>query len=475
MRARLRTLAVATAFAAALAAAPAAQARTGDRLRSFAAANPGNCPASTGLAFDGQRLLITCLTAPTIDVVSRRTGALVRTITVKGRRGLAAAAWDGSRRRLWACDAPAGNSPAQDVDVVLVDPTTGDSALRFPTAGCHDGLAYDGTDDTLWVSPDMSPTVYHYRLDGTLIERFDVVQRRLLGGAGNSGIAVGGNFLLLATPGGEVYQLPKTFAASNLVVRDGRNLEDLECDGSSFSPRNAVWVQEASSRRLDAFEVPARTCGTGGLPPPPLAGRTVVYRLVSGQVFIRYPAGQEPPFAGSGTASSAARAAQTGFIPFRGAANVPLGSTVDTRRGRIAVTAAADLRGRTQRADFFAGIFTLRQSRGRRPTTDVRLASASFRRSCRGRGARAAQSRKVLGRLFGRGRGRFRTRGRFAAATVRGTTWLTEDRCDGTLIRVTSGRVAVFDRGRRRTVVVRAGRSYLARATRAAIRRLGLG
>jgi hypothetical protein len=44
--------------------------------------------------------------------------------------------------------------------------------------------------------------------------------------------------------------------------------------------------------------------------------------------------------------------------------------------------------------------------------------------------------------------------------------WLTADRCDGTLTRVTRGRVAVRDFRRKRTVVVRAGKSYLARAPR---------
>ena len=41
--------------------------------------------------------------------------------------------------------------------------------------------------------------------------------------------------------------------------------------------------------------------------------------------------------------------------------------------------------------------------------------------------------------LWGDGKGDFQTRGRGAAATVRGTIWLTEDRCDGTLVRVRRG------------------------------------
>jgi len=67
--------------------------------------------------------------------------------------------------------------------------------------------------------------------------------------------------------------------------------------------------------------------------------------------------------------------------------------------------------------------------------------------------------------------GRFRTHGRHSQATVRGTRWLTVDRCDGTLTRVTRGAVSVRDHVRDRTVLVRAGHSYLARS-RAALRRL---
>jgi hypothetical protein len=55
----------------------------------------------------------------------------------------------------------------------------------------------------------------------------------------------------------------------------------------------------------------------------------------------------------------------------------------------------------------------------------------------------AAKRRKRVRRLWGDGKGRFRTRGRYGAGTVRGTKWLTKDRCDGTLVRVVRGRVAV--------------------------------
>ena len=93
-------------------------------------------------------------------------------------------------------------------------------------------------------------------------------------------------------------------------------------------------------------------------------------------------------------------------------------------------------------------------------------------RSARRRGApsAAAVSKKkkgphaVLGKLWGNGKGKFRTNGKYSSATVRGTIWLTEDRCDGTLTTVKRGTVSVRDLRRNKTVTVKAGHSYLARA-----------
>ena len=87
--------------------------------------------------------------------------------------------------------------------------------------------------------------------------------------------------------------------------------------------------------------------------------------------------------------------------------------------------------------------------------------------SCKAKGAadaHAALSSRVLQTLRSRSSGRFRTRGRFAAGTVRGTKWTTSDRCDGTLIAVQHHSVLVTDLVRHKTVLVRAGHHYLAKA-----------
>jgi hypothetical protein len=71
---------------------------------------------------------------------------------------------------------------------------------------------------------------------------------------------------------------------------------------------------------------------------------------------------------------------------------------------------------------------------------------------------------RTVRRLWGNGKGRFRTRGRFASATISGTFWLTADRCDGTFVRVRVGRIRVNDIPRRRVVQIPAPRTYLARS-----------
>jgi hypothetical protein len=65
--------------------------------------------------------------------------------------------------------------------------------------------------------------------------------------------------------------------------------------------------------------------------------------------------------------------------------------------------------------------------------------------------------------LWGNGKGRFRTKGRYSSATVRGTHWLTDDRCAGTLTYVARGTVTVVNFPLHKTVTVTTGHSYLAK------------
>ena len=165
-----------------------------------------------------------------------------------------------------------------------------------------------------------------------------------------------------------------------------------------------------------------------------------------------------------------ARTTQKGvtFVPLTEARQVPVGSFLDTRKGTVRLQSARDRLGTRQTGTFLNGLFQVRQSRKRRlkGRTDLNLKGGSFRR-CRtvGKGKpTAALSRRQIRRLRANARGRFRTGGRNSSATVRGTIWDIADRCDGTLTKVRRGSVVVRDFRRKRNVVLRAGKSYLARA-----------
>jgi len=75
----------------------------------------------------------------------------------------------------------------------------------------------------------------------------------------------------------------------------------------------------------------------------------------------------------------------------------------------------------------------------------------------------AAGSSKTLQLLHSSAKGKFATKGKYAAATVRGTKWTIADRCDGTLTHDLTDSVAVTDFVHHKTVVLHAGQSYLAK------------
>jgi hypothetical protein len=123
----------------------------------------------------------------------------------------------------------------------------------------------------------------------------------------------------------------------------------------------------------------------------------------------------------------------------------------------------------TQTARFYAGVFKLTQPKSKNPVTELQLFGANFKKACptprsRRASTSATRKKKVVRQLWGVGSGKFRTKGRYASATIRGTQWLTQDRCDGTLTRVTEGVVTVRDIPKKKNVAVKAPNSYLAKA-----------
>ena len=151
---------------------------------------------------------------------------------------------------------------------------------------------------------------------------------------------------------------------------------------------------------------------------------------------------------------------------------IAYGSVVDVTKGRLTLRTDVGtllLYGDGTHSAMFKLKRTFERVKGkRRPLVQLTLVGGDFS-VCGARrlaSAAAVRKAKVVRALWGKGKGRFRTQGRYASATVRGTFWLTADRCDGTLVQVKQGTIAVRDFTRRRTVSVRAGRSYVAPARR---------
>jgi hypothetical protein len=181
--------------------------------------------------------------------------------------------------------------------------------------------------------------------------------------------------------------------------------------------------------------------GQFGTLPPPVPGKKVNLKLLSGIVLYKPPGSRK-------------------FLKLTDDVQVPVGTTLDTLKGRVSITASSDLKGGTNKSWFYSGVFKVTQALAAKPVTELRLSQPI---SCTGKKASAAAKKPKTRKLWGDGSGSFRTRGSFSSATVRGTKWVVIDRCDGTLTRVARGVVTVRDFVKRKTVIVRAGKQYLAR------------
>lgn len=190
--------------------------------------------------------------------------------------------------------------------------------------------------------------------------------------------------------------------------------------------------------------------------PRPVAGRTVNLEPVSGRVLVEVPGSNR-------------------FVPLVSPTQVRDGSIIDARKGRVRIT-IDNGRGGLDTAEFYGGIFRFTQPRVKAGQTwfaNLYLVFGSFKGCPKAPknpkvalAARNVKQGRSVRHLWGSGKGAFRTVGRFSSATVRGTTWLTDDRCNGTLTKVTAGKVGVRDFVLRKTVLVRKGKSYFAAAKR---------
>ena len=191
-------------------------------------------------------------------------------------------------------------------------------------------------------------------------------------------------------------------------------------------------------------------------PDAPQFATEVNVRPAAGRVLVRLPRG-------ANVKGKWAQAAQSRFVRLTEAKQLPVGTEMDTKRGTVALTSSKGPTGGVQTSQFFSGRFVVRQPRNERGMTEVRMSEPMKCTSSTRRGKVIASAARTR-RLWGRGRGRFRTRGRNSSATVRGTTWLQKDTCTTTTTTVREGTVIVKDFAKRKNVRVKAPRRYVARA-----------
>jgi len=204
-----------------------------------------------------------------------RTGAALGVLPLTdaasgGALTLGEMSWDNTIGKFWA-----GTDSGLPQRVYTVDPATGVCAYQFstPEAGgfdLTDGLGYDAGDNTIWYSPDVSSSIFHYTPGGAYLGSVTPIDA-----SGNplgsiSGVTVGlGNTLYIGRNGlGQIVRVDKSSGAflSSFATPGGRD-EGLECDQFSFYPKWVLWSKDAYNNTITAIEVDPSTCGCGGVVP----------------------------------------------------------------------------------------------------------------------------------------------------------------------------------------------------------------
>ena len=187
-------------------------------------------------------------------------------------------------------------------------------------------------------------------------------------------------------------------------------------------------------------------------PAPPVLGKTQDAAPVTGTVFIKTP---------------------SGFVRLTGNEQIPSGAEIDALHGSLKITTATTKKGKTQQGTFGGAVFTLTQARGGATNglatlslVENAFSGAPSYATCKPHKAldATAASSKTLQLLHASAHGKFRTKGRYSAATVLGTKWTIADRCDGTLTHDITDSVQVNDFVHHKTIILHAGQSYLAKA-----------
>ncbi len=388
-----------------------------------------NFPSDTALLPDGSFLIA--------DTGNHR----IRHVTLDGRihtiagtsQGLSG---DGGPATAAQLNAPRDVEPASDGGFVIAD--TGNDRIRK--------VALDGTITTL------AGTVPGLAGDGDPAREAQLRQPVAVTALSNGGVLVSDTVndrVRRVTPMGAIVAVAGSTAGNSGNGGPAKQAQLSRPAGTTLAPGGGFLVADAANATV------RRVTDLGAIPPA-VRQRSLFVEPAAGGVAIQ-PVGI------------------SGFIALREEDIVPNGSRVDATGGRLSLAVAADPAGTQRSAEVYNGAFTMRQLRGARPYTEFRLdrlagcprGPRARTRTNRGLAVASRRRRRRARRLWVRDRGgRWRTRTGYLTASSIGTRWLTTLRCDGTSVTVREGRVRVFDRVRRRTVIVRRNQTYLVRTRR---------
>lgn len=234
----------------------------------------GCCGSGVGVGFDGVNLYWMDFSGATLHKIMTN-GTFVADIPITGGSATVIS-WDATRNVFWG---------AQGTNIYKIA-SNGTATLAFSVAGnlpgdCNngfgclslvDGLNYDGSDDSIWYSPDASQRAYHYATNGTLLGFVDVNvppndMAPVCGFNYNSGVATGSDILYLGANGcNHIFKYAKNGTLLNSFSIGTGRTEDMECDDITFAANgtDAIWTKDAFDTELIAFAVPQSTCKFGG-------------------------------------------------------------------------------------------------------------------------------------------------------------------------------------------------------------------
>ncbi len=255
-----------------LLAGPLAMAQPGTILKTITVPIPAPMGVGVGIAVD-------CETPPILyytnsfqarlykmDSQGNDLGSVPTTDAVTGAPvSFGAIAWDNFRKVIWA----GTDNSGVPVKVYSVDPDTGVATYVFTahTSGCCgfcDGIDYDASTDSVYVSDDISDEIdQHSASTGAWIRTLTPTDATGATLGMISGVLAGnGDLLYLGQDGlGEIVKVKESDGSliGSFATLGGRD-SDLACDMGSFAPLTAIWSKDAYNDTVTAIQVEPGTC-----------------------------------------------------------------------------------------------------------------------------------------------------------------------------------------------------------------------